>query len=142
MRLFVVPDDGLLLIGSRSIEAHFSCLGLRSFGKWESLSVIAGLRYKTHNRYLSLSTDLRVSCIYISFLKQHRKFSGAGPRQAWGVRRKRLAVAAKRPQVRFAAQQQIAVTLITLGQLTLNLYKMELRAKGRDILYYGCIYTP
>ena len=36
------------------------------------------------------------------------------------ARRKRLAVAAKRPQMRFAAALQIAVTL-TLGQLTLTL---------------------
>ena len=52
-----------------------------------------------------------------SQLSETRKISGAGPRQAPEVRRKRLAVAAKRPQVRFAAQLQIAVTL-TLGQLT------------------------
>ena len=47
----------------------------------------------------------------------------AHPRQASGVRRKRLAArssAAKQPQMRFAAARQIAVTL-TLGQVTLTL---------------------
>ena len=55
-----------------------------------------------------------------SKLSETRKFSGADPRQASAVRRKRLAVAAKRPQMRFAAARQIAVTL-TLGQLTQTL---------------------
>ena len=48
-------------------------------------------------------------------LGKPREFAPAG----LTARRKRLAVAAKRPQMRFAATRQIAATL-TLGQLTLT----------------------